>query len=36
LSAGVFGGSVDKTSTYLREEIDRWDAVIKSAKIELQ
>jgi tripartite-type tricarboxylate transporter receptor subunit TctC len=36
LSAGIFGGSVDKTSTYLREEIDRWDAVIKSAKIELQ
>jgi tripartite-type tricarboxylate transporter receptor subunit TctC len=35
LSAGIFGGSVDKTSTYLREEIDRWDAVIKSAKIEL-
>ncbi|MEP6840881.1 MAG: tripartite tricarboxylate transporter substrate binding protein [Bradyrhizobium sp.] len=35
LSAGVFGGSVDKTSAYLREEIDRWDAVIKSAKIEL-
>src|SRR5712671_6114421 len=36
LSAGIFGGSVDKTSTYLREEIGRWDAVIKSAKIELQ
>ena len=36
LSAQVFGGSVDKTSSYLREEIDRWDAVIKSAKIELQ
>jgi tripartite-type tricarboxylate transporter receptor subunit TctC len=36
LSAGIFGGSVDQTSTYLREEIDRWDAVIKSAKIELQ
>jgi tripartite-type tricarboxylate transporter receptor subunit TctC len=35
LSAGIFGGSVDKTSTYLREEIDRWDAVIKSAKIEM-
>jgi tripartite-type tricarboxylate transporter receptor subunit TctC len=36
LSAGIFGGSVDKTSSYFREEIDRWDAVIKSAKIELQ
>jgi tripartite-type tricarboxylate transporter receptor subunit TctC len=35
LSARIFGGSVDKTSTYLREEIDRWDAVIKSAKIEM-
>jgi tripartite-type tricarboxylate transporter receptor subunit TctC len=36
LSAGIFGGPVDKTSTYMREEIDRWAAVIKSANIELQ
>ena len=35
LSAGIFGGSVEKTSGYMREEIDRWAAVIKSANIEL-
>src|SRR4051812_20104993 len=36
LSAEVFGGSIDKTSSYMREEVGRWAAVIKSAKIELQ
>jgi tripartite-type tricarboxylate transporter receptor subunit TctC len=36
LSGEVFGGSVEKTSSYMRAEIDRWGAVIKSAKIELQ
>jgi tripartite-type tricarboxylate transporter receptor subunit TctC len=36
LSAVTFGGSVDKTSKYMREEIDRWAAVIKSANIQLQ
>jgi tripartite-type tricarboxylate transporter receptor subunit TctC len=36
LSAEIFGGPVDKTSAYMREEIDRWAAVIKSANIELQ
>jgi tripartite-type tricarboxylate transporter receptor subunit TctC len=36
LSAEIFGGSVDKTAQYMRDEIDRWGAVIKSAKIELQ
>ena len=35
LSAEVFGGSVEKTSKYLREEVDRWGAVIKAAKVEL-
>jgi tripartite-type tricarboxylate transporter receptor subunit TctC len=35
LSAEVFGGSVEKTAKYLQEEIDRWDGVIKAAKIEL-
>jgi len=35
LSAEIFGGSVERTSKYLQEEIDRWGAVIKSAKIEL-
>jgi hypothetical protein len=36
LSAEVFGGSVEKTSSYMRTEVDRWRAVIKSAKIEMQ
>ncbi|MBR1284192.1 tripartite tricarboxylate transporter substrate binding protein [Bradyrhizobium sp. AUGA SZCCT0177] len=36
LSADIFGGSVDKTSRYMREEVDRWAAVIKSANIQLQ
>jgi tripartite-type tricarboxylate transporter receptor subunit TctC len=35
LSAEVFGGSVEKTAKYLQDEIDRWDGVIKAAKIEL-
>jgi len=35
LSAGIFGGTVDKTSAYMRDEVDRWAAVIKSANIEL-
>jgi tripartite-type tricarboxylate transporter receptor subunit TctC len=36
LSAEIFGGSIEKTSKYLQEEIDRWGAVIKSANVELQ
>ena len=36
LSAEVVGGSVDATAKYLREEVDRWNAVIKAAKIKLQ
>ena len=36
LSAVTFGGPVDKASSYMREEIDRWAAVIKSANIQLQ
>lgn len=36
LSAEVFGGSVEKTAKYLQDEINRWDGVIKAAKIELQ
>ncbi len=36
LSAEIFGGSVEKTSRYMREEVDRWSAVIKSANIQLQ
>ncbi len=36
LSAEIFGGSVEKTSKYMREEVDRWDNVIKAADIKLQ
>jgi tripartite-type tricarboxylate transporter receptor subunit TctC len=36
LSAEIFGGSVEKTSKYMREEVDRWRAVIKAANIEIQ
>jgi tripartite-type tricarboxylate transporter receptor subunit TctC len=36
LSAGIFGGPVDRSSKYMREEVERWAAVIKSANIELQ
>jgi tripartite-type tricarboxylate transporter receptor subunit TctC len=35
LSAEIFGGSIEKTSKYMREEVDRWAAVIKAANIEL-
>ncbi len=36
LSAEVFGGSVDKASKFMIEEVDRWGHVIKAAKIEMQ
>jgi tripartite-type tricarboxylate transporter receptor subunit TctC len=36
LSAEIFGGSVEKTSRYMGEEVDRWRAVIKAANIEMQ
>jgi len=36
LSAEIFGGSVEKTSKYMLEEVDRWRAVIKAANIEIQ
>jgi tripartite-type tricarboxylate transporter receptor subunit TctC len=36
LSAEVFGGSVEKTAQYMREEVERWKAVIKAAHIEIQ
>jgi tripartite-type tricarboxylate transporter receptor subunit TctC len=35
LSAESFGGSVEKTAKYLKDEIERWGAVIKAAKIEM-
>jgi tripartite-type tricarboxylate transporter receptor subunit TctC len=36
LSAEIFGGSVEKTTKYMHEEVDRWDNVIKAADIKLQ
>ena len=33
---GDFRGSIEKTSKYMREEVDRWRAVIKAANIEVQ
>jgi tripartite-type tricarboxylate transporter receptor subunit TctC len=36
LSAEIFGGSVERTSKYMREEIDRWSNVIKATDIKLQ
>jgi tripartite-type tricarboxylate transporter receptor subunit TctC len=36
LSAEVFGGSVEKTSKFMREEVDRWGNVIKAANIKLE
>ena len=36
LSADIFGGSVETTSKYMHEEIDRWGKVIKAANIKLQ
>jgi tripartite-type tricarboxylate transporter receptor subunit TctC len=36
LSAEVFGGSAEKASKYMRDEIDRWGKVIKAADIKLQ
>src|SRR6187455_3107871 len=36
LSAETFGGSVERTTRYLQEEVDRWGNVIKAADIKLQ
>src|SRR6185369_12731961 len=36
LSAEIFGGSIEKTSKYMHEEVDRWGNVIKAADIKLQ
>jgi tripartite-type tricarboxylate transporter receptor subunit TctC len=36
LSAQIFGGSVDKTTKYFHEEVDRWGNVIKAAGIKLE
>jgi tripartite-type tricarboxylate transporter receptor subunit TctC len=36
LSAETFGGPVEKSAKYMREEIERWGNVIKAADIKLQ
>ncbi|HEY1475507.1 MAG TPA: tripartite tricarboxylate transporter substrate binding protein [Pseudolabrys sp.] len=36
LSADIFGGTPERTSQYMREEIDRWGNVIKAANVKLQ
>jgi tripartite-type tricarboxylate transporter receptor subunit TctC len=36
LSAETFGGSVEKTTKYLQEEVERWGSVIKAADVKLQ
>jgi tripartite-type tricarboxylate transporter receptor subunit TctC len=36
LSAEAFGGSTQKTASYMRQEVDRWGGVIKQADIKLQ
>jgi len=36
LSAEIVGGTVERTSGYMREEVDRWGNVIKAADIKLQ
>jgi tripartite-type tricarboxylate transporter receptor subunit TctC len=36
LSADVFGGSVEKATKYMQEEVGRWGNVIKAADIKLQ
>jgi tripartite-type tricarboxylate transporter receptor subunit TctC len=36
LSAEIYGGSVDKTAKYMREEVERWGGVIKAAHITMK
>jgi tripartite-type tricarboxylate transporter receptor subunit TctC len=36
LSGEIAGGTVERTSRYMREEVDRWGNVIKAADIKLQ
>jgi tripartite-type tricarboxylate transporter receptor subunit TctC len=36
LSAEVFGGTPERTTIYMREEVDRWGGVIKAAGVTLQ
>jgi tripartite-type tricarboxylate transporter receptor subunit TctC len=36
LSAETFGGSAERTTKYMRDEVERWGGVIKAADIKLQ
>ena len=36
LSAEAFGGSAEKATKYMQEEVERWGHVIKAADIKLQ
>ena len=36
LSAEIFGGSAERASKYMHDEVDRWGNVIKAANIKLQ
>lgn len=36
LSAEIVGGPVDAATKYMREEVDRWNAVIKAANVKIQ
>ena len=36
LSAEVFGGSVERSAKYMRQEVERWDRVIKAAGVTMQ
>jgi tripartite-type tricarboxylate transporter receptor subunit TctC len=36
LSAETFGGSVEKSAQYMREQVERWGDVIKAADIKLK
>ncbi len=35
LSAEIFGGSIEKTSQYMQNEVERWGGVIEAAKVKL-
>jgi len=36
LSAEIVGGSVDATAKFMHKEVDRWNAVIKTANVKMQ
>jgi len=36
LSAEIVGGSVDATARFMHKEVDRWNEVIRTAKVQMQ